>query len=114
MCPISYSSPQMTSSPMPESITKMFKKLLLAYLCVQFNSVRTIESSLLILGGVSKLFLSQYNQSLIMNTFEIFGCSDESISLPPYPLEVFGPSMIWEGVRMGWTKTKLQIEVPTD
>ena len=34
--------------------------------------------------------------SPILDAFEVFGCDSDSISLPPFPYPVFGPSMLWE------------------
>ena len=77
-----------------------FAKLYLACFCLQFDTVRAFDNALMILGGASKIFLAKDSQSKVMNTFEIFGCSDLPVALTLYPMNVFGPSMVWEGVRL--------------
>ena len=58
------------------------------------------ENALLILGGTSKIYLEQYSRSPVLSNFEIFGCSGEPKKLPSYPMDLFGPSMTWEGVSL--------------
>ena len=57
------------------------------------SCVRTIENALLVLGGGSKIYVDNHDQSPIVESFEIFGCS--SSFLPDYPTAVFGTNMIW-------------------
>ena len=50
-----------------------------------------------ILGGVEALYLNNIVSSPLLKNFEIFGCNEgKSISLPPYPREIFGAQMFWK------------------
>ena len=70
------------------------------YFCIFFYIVlvrqsfaRTSNSALLVLGGGSHIYDDSHDQSPVLQSFEIFGCS--ASSLPDYPIEVFGTNMIW-------------------
>ena len=68
--------------------------LVMSLLVIQdLSGVRTIENALLVLGGGSKIYVDNHDQSPIIKSFEIFGCSISS--LPDYPTAVFGTNMIW-------------------
>ena len=51
------------------------------------------DSSLVLLGGVSHINIASMDQSEVLDSFEIFGCS--SSSLPNYPIAVFGANIVW-------------------
>ena len=51
------------------------------------------DSSLVMLGGVSHIDIDSLDQSEVLDSFEIFGCS--SSSLPNYPIAVFGANIVW-------------------
>ena len=54
---------------------------------------RTSDTALLVMGGGSHIYIDSYDQSPVLQSFEIFGCSTSS--LPDYPKEVFGANLIW-------------------
>ena len=51
-----------------------------------------------ILGGASKIYIQNLPESPLLSEFELFGCPGrlEGISLPSYPVPVFGASMMWD------------------
>ena len=51
------------------------------------------DSSQVLLGGVSHIDIDSLDQSEVLDSFEIFGCS--SSSLPNYPIAVFGANIVW-------------------
>ena len=66
----------------------------LAFIVIQDrNSAKKTDSAILVLGGGSKIYVDNHDQSPIVKSFEIFGCS--SSSLTDYPIAVFGTNMIW-------------------
>ena len=54
---------------------------------------RVSNSALLVLGGVSNINIDSLDQSEVLDSFEIFGCSRPS--LPNYPIAVFGANIVW-------------------
>ena len=50
------------------------------------------ENSLLVVGGVEKLLLEDYYSSMVTSKVEIVGCND--ISIPNYPIHIFGSSLL--------------------
>ena len=52
-------------------------------------------SGLFIVGGLSKIFLTDQTSSPLLSAVELFGCSGGPIALPDYPREVFGASLYW-------------------
>ena len=60
---------------------------------ILISFARTSNSALLVLGGGSKIYVDSHDQSPVLKSFEIFGCS--ASSLPDFPMEVFGTNMIW-------------------
>ena len=53
----------------------------------------TSDTALLVMGGGSHIYIDSHDESPVLKSFEIFGCSTSS--LPDYPREVFGANMIW-------------------
>ena len=58
-------------------------------------SLTVAEPGLFIVGGLSKIYLTDQTASPILSDVELFGCSGGSIALPRYPREVFGASLYW-------------------
>ena len=81
---------------------KSFSQIFTATFCLQLGNVRSFENALMILGGGSKFFLAQQDQSPVLDDFELFGCPDGPPTLPPYPVKMFGPSMLWDGAQTLW------------
>ena len=79
-----------------------FITVFLTIFCLQFGYVYLFENALLILGGGSKVFITKQDQSPVLDDFELFGCSDGTPTLPPYPFKMFGPSMVFDGEKTLW------------
>ena len=58
--------------------------------------VKSYDNALMILGGASKVFMTNQTQSPVSDTFELFGCSDGAPALPSFPASLFGTSLVWE------------------
>ena len=53
--------------------------------CLTFN-----DTSLFVVGGVSKIYLHQQPDSPLLDNFEIIGCGSNIANLPSYPKPIFG------------------------
>ena len=60
------------------------------FFCFSFN-----ETSLFVVGGVSKIYLNRQPDSPLIDNFEIIGCGSNIANLPPYPKPIFGVSSIY-------------------
>ena len=67
--------------------------ILAASLIIGQSVVQIPESTLLLVGGVSHIHIDSLDQSQVLDSFEILGCSGSS--LPNYPIEVFGANIVW-------------------
>ena len=53
--------------------------------CFSFN-----DTTLFVVGGVSKIYLHQQPDSPLLDNFEILGCGSNIANLPSYPKPIFG------------------------
>ena len=70
-------------------------KLLHFFLLQASLEVSQATSGLFIVGGLSKIFLTNQTASPLLSAVELFGCAGGPIALPNYPREVFGASLVW-------------------
>ena len=64
-----------------------------AFVFIGQSVARNSDSAFLVLGGGSHIYIDSFEQSPVLQSFEIFGCP--RFTLPNYPREVFGANMIW-------------------
>ena len=55
------------------------------------------EKSLLIVGGSTKLFLSDHRSSPVSDQVELYSCKGTSVEIPPLPKKLFGANLGWDG-----------------
>ena len=76
---------------------------------VRQSFARTSNSALLVLGGGFQIYVDSHDQSPVLQSFDIFGCS--ASSLPDYPIEVF---FIFGGLDPSSSKPVLETETFDD
>ena len=56
-----------------------------------------LENSLLIAGGIPKMFIDHENKwsSPVSDSVEIYDCDGENFKLPSLPRPLFGTSLAW-------------------